>query len=121
MFCWHDWTPFNIPTKSILMRKVGSKYLYAFYKAQRSGNDIPLGKGYNAKDFSDLVCYKCGKKKLSLTNILNKRKAKDDKDKAILHKKRAKQETKNQKLADIKQKKHEAIIIAQKEMESKDE
>lgn len=115
--CWHDWEAFNIPTKNILVRKVGKKYIYAFWQAQRSGYDIPLGKGYSAEDFSDLVCYKCGEKKLNLTNILNKKKAKADKAKAKLNEQKAKTDAKAKKAADVKSKKREAIIAARKEME----
>lgn len=119
--CWHDWEAFNIPTKNILVRKVGKKYIYAFWQAQRSGYDIPLGKGYDAEAFSDLVCYKCGKKKLNLTNILNKRKVKTDKVKAKQNKQHAKRIAKADKAIEIKNKKRAAIIAARKQMEPEDD
>ena len=118
--CWHDWSIFNPPTKNILVRKVGNKYLYAFFQSQRSGHDIPLGKGYNAESFSDLVCYKCGSKRLNLTNILNKRQAKVDKEKAKKKKQGDKVSAETDKADAILLKKKEAILAARKEMEAHD-
>jgi len=142
MFCWHDWEIFNAPSKNLLIRKIGKKYLYAFFQIAKGEPDIPLGKAYDAKDVSDLVCYKCGSKKLNLTNILNKRKTKaenaknkrykqrekaDDKaEKAAAVKKKkaekvkAKSDAKAEKAAAVKKKKKEAIIAARKEMDRGD-
>lgn len=116
MFCFHDWSIFNPPTKNILVRKIGKKYLYAFFQTQQSERDIALGKGFDIRDYSDLVCYKCAKRKLNLTNMLNKRRAKADKEKAKQEKQKAKANAKIDKTAAILERKAEAILAARKEM-----
>jgi len=112
IFCWHDWEPFQTPSKNILVRKVGKRYLYAYFH-----NGEAIGKALNENDVSDLICYKCGKKKLNLTNKLKAKQVKIDKEKAKIKKQKERDIALENKRAEIAKLKREAVLAAQKEMQ----
>jgi hypothetical protein len=112
MFCWHDWAVFNAPDKSMLVKKIGKRYVTRYFH-----QGVKVGVTDDVKTVSDLVCYKCGGKKLNLTNVLNKIKKKALKEQEAEDKKKNKQKSESDKTEEVKKKKSDAIKLAREQME----